>query len=390
MVNARIRTMNAKTLHLLAGGLVWLVGSYGVVAHAAVLPEDRTDVLYHGYDGGGLQVQGPSVIVRKGIKDKVSVWANYYVDLISSASIDVITTASPYEEERQEKSVGIDYLYGKTSMGLMYLNSEESDYSANAARLAISQDFFGDLTTIGIAYGYGWDEVRRNGDADFGDEANRQSFRLDFAQVATKSMTLSANYEFVTDEGFLNNPYRTVRYLDPSSSLGYSYEQEIYPRTRSSSAVSLRAMYYMPYRAALKVEGRYYTDSWGIDAYNGEISYVHPFGDHWTFEGKYRFYSQTAADFYSDLYERQTAQNFLARDKELATFTTNTVGVGASYEFPMEFGFFKKAEVNTSLDYILFNYDDFRDVSVTGLTPGDEPLYDFDSFVLRVFFAVWY
>ena len=26
---------------------------------AAVLPEDRTDILYHGYDGGGLQVDGP-------------------------------------------------------------------------------------------------------------------------------------------------------------------------------------------------------------------------------------------------------------------------------------------------------------------------------------------
>ena len=43
-------------------------------ANAAILPEDRTDVMYHVYDGGGLEVSGPSILVRKGIKDKVSVW----------------------------------------------------------------------------------------------------------------------------------------------------------------------------------------------------------------------------------------------------------------------------------------------------------------------------
>ena len=79
---------------------------------AAVLPEDRSDVMYHGYDGGGLEVGGPSVLVRKGFKDKVSVWANYYVDMITSASIDVVSTASEYTEERKEQSLGLDYLYG--------------------------------------------------------------------------------------------------------------------------------------------------------------------------------------------------------------------------------------------------------------------------------------
>jgi hypothetical protein len=68
------------------------------LANAAILPEDRADVMYHGYDGGGLEVDGPSVLVRKGFNDKVSVWGNYYVDMISSASIDVVATASPYEE----------------------------------------------------------------------------------------------------------------------------------------------------------------------------------------------------------------------------------------------------------------------------------------------------
>ncbi len=44
----------------------------------------------------------------------MSVSGNYYVDNVSSASIDVIATgASKYTEERTEYSLAADYLYDK-------------------------------------------------------------------------------------------------------------------------------------------------------------------------------------------------------------------------------------------------------------------------------------
>ncbi len=361
-------------------------------AQAAVLPEDRSDIMYHGYEGGGLSVDGPSVLVRKGFKDKVSVWANYYVDTITSASIDVVATASEYTEERKEKSIGVDYLRGKTFMGMSYTNSEESDYSAHSARFGISQDFFGDLTTLGISYARGADTVRRNGDANFEAETDRQTYRVDLSQVITKNLIISMNYEGVTDEGFLNNPYRQVRYLDPNEARGYGYESEIYPRTRTSSAQAIRGMYYLPYRAALKLEFRNYSDTWGIDAYNGEIAYTHPIEDvGLVVELKYRYYKQTAADFYSDLFPRSNAQNFLARDKELAGFQTQTIGAGISYEFETNWlPGFKRGSVNLFVDYIDFQYDNFRDVTATGFAPGTEPLYSFDSVVTRAFVSLFY
>ena len=64
-------------------------------AQAGVLPEDRADVLLHSYDGGGVTIQGPSVLVRKQFAQKFSVSANHYVDRVNSASIDVVTTATP-------------------------------------------------------------------------------------------------------------------------------------------------------------------------------------------------------------------------------------------------------------------------------------------------------
>jgi hypothetical protein len=205
-------------------------------------------------------------------------------------------------------------------------------------------------------------------------------------------MLMSFNYEGVTDEGFLNNPYRQVRYLDTNEARGYGYEAEVYPRTRTSSAQAVRAMYYLPYRAALKLEFRHYSDTWGIDAFNGEIGYTHPIeGYDLTVELKYRYYQQTAADFYSDLFPRANAQNFMGRDKELAEFRTHTIGAGISYEFePSWLPGFKSGSINLFVDYIDFQYEDFRDVTATGAAPGAEPLYGFDSTVTRLFVSFYY
>jgi hypothetical protein len=71
-------------------------------AQAATLPEDQAEaLLHHVYDGGGVKAQGPALLVRKSLADKVSLSAQYYVDAVSNASIDVVTTASPFKETRK-------------------------------------------------------------------------------------------------------------------------------------------------------------------------------------------------------------------------------------------------------------------------------------------------
>jgi len=357
---------------------------------AAILPEDRADVMYHDYDGGGLQVDGPSILVRKGFKEKVSVWSNYYVDMISSASVDVVATASPYKEKRTEISGGVDYLHGKTLMGMSYTNSNEDDYIGNTARVSVSQDFFGDLTTLSISYARGWDKVMRNGDDDFQEHTDRQTYGVDLSQVVTPNMVVNLSYASITEDGYLHNPYRSARYLDASAPKGYAYEAEVSPGTRTSSATALRGMYYLPYRASVQAEYRYYTDTWNVDAWYVGLGYVQPLQNGFTVEFRYRYYSQNAADFYSDLYSGPDSQNFLSRDKELSTFTSHSIGVGVNYDFsPKMLPLFKRGQVSLFADFLYFNYDDFRDV-LKGGAPGEEPLYSFESTVLRAYVSFWY
>lgn len=358
--------------------------------NAAVLPEDRADVLYHRFDGGGVVIDGPSILVRKSIKDTVSIAANYYVDNVSSASIDVVTTASAYTEQRIESSVNVSYLRDKTVLTASYGQSDENDYSARNASFDFTQDFFGDLTTISAGFSKGWDVVGKRGEEDFAEDVSRKHYRFGVSQIVTKNSLIGISWETITDAGFLNNPYRSVRYLDPTTSVGYSFQSELYPETRSSDAFAIRAMYYLPYRAAIKAEARVFGDTWGIRAKNMEIGYTHPYGDHWVFDAKIRHYEQTKADFYSDLFSRIDAQNFLARDKEMSTFSDDSVGLAVSYEREInEWELFDKFSVNLSVDYIKFDFEDFRDIREQS-TPGLESFYSYDALVTRLFFSVWY
>jgi hypothetical protein len=364
--------------------------AFAAPAGAAVLPDDRADMLYHRYDGGGVTIDGPSLLVRKKFAEKYSVSANYYVDMVSSASIDVVTTASPYTEERNQASLGFDVLNGKTQYTVSVAGSDESDYTAKTASFDISQDMFGDLTNVSLGFSRGWDEVRKRDDDEFEEPVDRRSYRLSLTQIVTPKLMMGLAYEAITDEGFLNNPYRSVRYLDPGSPAGYAYQAEAYPRTRTSSAASLNARYFLPYRAALSAEYRWFTDTWGIAANTARLGYTQPIGSRWALEGGYRWYDQSAADFYSDLFPREDFQNFLARDKELSTFTSHMLSLGATYELP-SFGwsFLQRSTVNLFYDRIRYDYEDFRDVSAGG-TPGTEPLYGFDANVFRLFVSGWF
>ena len=358
-------------------------------ATAGVLPDDRGDALYHMFVGGGVEITGPSILVRKKVGKSVSFVGNYYVDMISSASIDVVTTASPYTEEREQMSLGMDYLRGNTTMSIGMTTSEESDFSAKSYNFRVSQDMFGDLTTLTLAYSLGNDEIGRSDDDTFERFADRQFYSVGLTQILTRNLIMGLSVETIADEGFLNNPYRSVRYLDSTSPVGFSFEPELYPNTRVSTAVGLRARYFLPYRAAIQVDYRFFTDTWGILSHTGAISYTHPWGP-LTLTGKYRFYTQDQADFYSDLFSRSEATNFRARDKELSQFVSQTFRVKASYElFRDGWSFLEKASVNMTFDRLIIDYDNFRDITQGG-NPGAEPLYTLEANVMQLFFSVWF
>jgi hypothetical protein len=376
--------------HVLLALLLPLGLTLATAARATVLPEDRADILWHRYQGGGVTIEGPSFLVRKKFAERVSFSANWYEDMVSSASIDVMTTASPYKEKRKQYSLGVDYVRGKTIYSLNYINSKENDYLANTGSISISQDMFGDLTTVTLGYQRGWNVVGKRGDPTFAPRMDSRDYSIGLSQIITKNLLLGASYESITDEGFLNNPYRSVRYVDPTSGTGFSFEAERYPRTHTSNAAAVRARYHLPWRAAVYGEYRFYTDTWKVHSHTAQVGYTFPYGDAWMFDASLRYYTQTQAEFYSDLFPRQNFANFLARDKELSAFDSESVGLAASYQFlKKDWWFLQKGTVNFHYDLMRFNYKNFRNIPAGG-APGAEPLYSFDANVYQLFFSFWF
>ena len=365
---------------------------FSAASSALVLPEDRVDTLYHSYDGGGIEVTGPSVLVRKSVVDSVSVTANYYVDSISSASVDVVTNASKYSEERTQLSASVDYLYDSSILSYSFTNSTENDYDAQTSNFVISQEMFAGLTTVALSYKLGNNDIMMTGDDVFHENSETKGYRVSLSQVLTKNMLLGAAYEVITDKGFLNNPYRTIRYEDSLGPRGYLWTSEIYPKSRTSNAIGLNLRYYLPYRASISGGYRYYLDSWDIEAHTFDLGYVHPYDENWLLDFSVRFYSQTKASFYNDLFE--VTQSFMARDKELSTFSDYSIGLGATYKLGRELlGIFEKSTVNVSYSYFTFTYDDFRNVpdgEANNLQGGTEPLYELNANVIRLYLSAWF
>ena len=366
-----------RTLRRSASGLVLLLSL--TMARAAVLPGDRTDLMYHYYDGGGVQVSGPAVLVRKSAGDNVSVSGRYYVDTVSSASIDVVTTASPYRDRREELGVGVDILNGNSLASLSVIKSTESDYLADTFGLNVTHDLFGGLTTLEMGFSNGKDTVERV-HTTFQQGINRYNFRLGVSQVLTRSLLAGVSFEDVAEDGYLNNPYRFAR-------VSGVYFPEIYPGTRDSQALALRLVKGFssggrPVSSSVRADYRYYRDNWDIRSNTLGLAYQRYFGDRWLGELHYRYYQQNAASFYSDNFA--TEMTYMARDKELSTFHSHSLGVKWTWYFAKQrFLFINQASLNLSHDYILFNYDDFTDVR-TG-----QP-YSFGANVLQLYLSAWY
>lgn len=345
---------------------------------AEILPADRSDSMYHRYDGGDVTVDGPAVLVRKGFADKVSVSASYYRDSISAASPDVfIAGASPYKDSRNEYGASVSYLYDKSLMDLGYSYSNESDYTAHTMSTGVSHEMFSGLTTVSLGFTRGWDTVKQNGNPLFEESSDHYRYKLGLTQVVTKNILLNLSYEGIVDQGFLRNPYRKALLQ------GVAVDER-YPKTRNSSAASMRVQKYWANRAANYLSYRFYDDTWDITGHTVELGYSQYFGSKWLVDFFYRYYKQSGASFYSNNFEEE--KNYMARDKELSTFMSNSFGAKLSYALFTDAMWFDSGSLNLGFTYMLFNYDHYT-AENPALDPGAEK-YSFSPYTLQVSFSM--
>lgn len=337
-------------------------------ARAVDLPEDSAEALIHAYNGGGVSASGPALLVRKQLADKVSLSASYYVDAVSNASIDVVTTASPYREQRTEFGLGAEYVYRDAKLSLTTTSSKEGDYTANAVGFDITQHTFGGMTSVSLGFTRGNDQIGKQGASEFADEAAHWQYRLGVTQILSPRWVLSANAEALADDGFLGSPYRVARVFG-------AVVPERTPRTRSARAVKFRLIGDLGTRDAVHADYRYFWDTWDIKAHTAEVGYSRYFGEQWLADTSLRFYRQDKALFYSD--NATTETTYISRNRQLSTF--NSIGLGAKVAYKLgRVAGTSVLKLHAAYEYTQFKFSDFTDIR-TGAP------YAYNANVLQVY-----
>ncbi len=325
------RTLWAGRLRTL---LRWLRGLLGGVAAAqaataATLAEDRSELLYHVYDGGGVRATGPALLVRKTFADRVSLAGSYYVDAVSNASIDVVTTASPYDETRSAYDLAGSWLVRDTVVSAGVYASREPDYDVDTLNAEVVHEVFGGMTTVNLGYTRSSDEVRKTGEPDFVDHAKHWQYRAGVTQVLSPRWLATLNAEAISDEGYLGSPYRVARVFGAAV-------PERMPRTRSSRAVRAGTIVDLGEgagRTALRADYRYFWDNWDVRAHTAEAGASRTLftqnAGRWLFDASLRLHSQDKALFYSD--DAQTETLYVTRNRQFSTFRSASLGVKATW-----------------------------------------------------------
>lgn len=345
------------------------------LCQAAALPADRTEGAYSTYSGGGVDVSSPAILVRKSVAQSWSFAGEYSADIISSASIDVITTASPYDDRRDRLSLAGDYTINDTLINVTAITASEDDYDATHLDVHLWQDINGGTGTLHLGYGRGWEEKTRV-DTDFRGDVDRHLYRVGVRQLVTPQWIAQFDYEAIIDHGALANPYRSARVLGASV-------PERYPDTHASHALRVQGLRRLSQHFGLQLGYRFYRDDWDIGGHTLEAALNQRIGDRLLAQWRVQAYSQSDASFYSDNFS--TELNYMSRDKELSQFTSYALGAKVSYELlkPGSQRNVNKGTVTVSYVYFDYDYDNFTDVR-------SGQLYAFDAYLLQLSFILWY
>ncbi len=250
-----------------------------------------------------------------------------------------------FEDHRVAVSAGWSQPLGAISevgAGLGY--SREQDYQAVTADARMTQNFNSDNTTVSLDLNGEFDSSFPFGgiptplaamDARFKPVSTRHKSQLGFVlgltQVVSRRWLMSLNYSFDSQTGYETDPYRVISVVDPASGEPTSTLYESRPeKRRTQSLFWENKLSFGP--TVTDISMRYFKDSWGITSQTVEASERINLARRWYVEPDFRYYHQTAADFYQPyLVGNAALPAFASSDTRLGRFNAVTYGMKIGY-----------------------------------------------------------
>ncbi|MGV8134657.1 MAG: DUF3570 domain-containing protein [Mangrovibacterium sp.] len=164
---------------------------------------------------------------------------------------------------------------------------------------------------------------------------NSYSMGLGFSQILSKKLQGSLSLDLVRQEGLLSTPYHRIYFGDKPDSFIENFQLaddvEQLPGTRSKLAVGGRLNFYLNETFVARTYYRYYTDDWGIKSHTASIEIPIKISGKFTLYPSYRFYNQTAADYFAPYEQHLSTEKYYTSDYDLSKFNSNQYGFGVSY-----------------------------------------------------------
>jgi hypothetical protein len=303
---------------VVAALLSWVLSA--MVAHADGQSASHLSVYT---DNDALTVVSPQVRVEQDLIEPLTVTASYDADIISAATVDVRTAASPrgYDEVRHGLLAGVSWRpLEETSLGARYLPSWEPDYRSHGIGTDASHAWSARRLITRLSFMVRVNQVGRSGESPEQWRSLTHAIGgLEQSVIVDARTIASLAYELQHARGYMASPYRYAAIGWPDGSTVRAPEAVPEQRTRHAGRASLRRA--LASRLFLAGGYRVYGDDWGVISHTGDVELqveiVHRM---LIASASFRGYYQTEATFYEERYEaaagslpkRRTADKMLA------------------------------------------------------------------------------
>ena len=307
-------------------------------------------------DSDNVSVLTPSVDAAIGdASSGLDVSGSYLVDVVTAASVDIVSTATPrWTEVRHAASLGASKQWSPITVGANGSFSVEPDYLSLTAGPRLSFELDEKHIQPTIAYSLTRDEAGRSGTPFnvYSLVVLRHRLLLSSSFVIDRSSELIAGGEVWLEDGDQEKPYRYVPLFDanvaPTIRAGEPVERVNALRlpgrlVENTPDARQRYVAFMRYsrrgrRYTLHATERLYTDSWGQDATTTDVHLLQDVGARFRIDTHLRGHLQTATSFWRRAYvgsvqgEQVVFPKLRTGDRELGPLWSTTFGVGARWE----------------------------------------------------------
>ena len=181
-------------------------------------------------------------------------------------------------------------------------------------------------------------------------QRNTYVLSLSFSQILTPNAQMALFTDITYQSGWLSNPMQRVYFADkPNYYIGDPEDIPIYtdpantgvfqladdyerlPYSRLKVPLGMRLHYYVNENLVVRTYYRYYFDDWGIRSHTVNVELPVKLSDKFTLYPGYRYYVQTAADYFAPYDTHLSTETYYTSDYDLSAFDAHQYGLGIKY-----------------------------------------------------------